>query len=104
MSESSKVNRRDFVKITAGAGLALGVSHFQGPAFGSVLGANDRINIGVIGVGGRGMGLVRWAMETGAQKNDARVVAVCDVYEKRKQKALEVCKGDAYLNYKQLLD
>ena len=56
MSES---NRRDFIKSATGAGIALGMA---GTAFaargakqsGRVLGANDRINIGVIGVGGRG--------------------------------------------------
>lgn len=104
MSESSKVNRRDFVKIAVGTGISLGVSQVQGPAIGKVLGANDRINIGIIGVGGRGMHLLRWAMETGAKKNDARVVAVSDVYVKRKRKAQDLCKGDGYLNYKELLD
>ena len=61
MSEpDNSVDRRDFLKTAGGVGLSLGVA---GSAFaaargakmsGRVIGANDRINVGVIGVGGRG--------------------------------------------------
>ena len=60
MSES---NRRDFIRTASGAGLALGMAGSALAARGGkavtggrVLGANDRINIGVVGVGGRGIG------------------------------------------------
>jgi len=40
---------------------------------GSVFGANERINVGIIGCGNRGTGHVGWAEESGA-----KVIAVCD--------------------------
>lgn len=97
-----KVNRREFVK-SAAAGLT--VSAIARPAAARIIGSNDRVNIGVIGVGGRGMGLVRWAAETG-QKPDtpAQVIAVADVYAKRKRAAQEFAKCDGYLDYRAVLD
>ena len=54
------VNRRDFMVKTAVVTGALGAARemFAKPAkaaaTGKVIGANDRINVGIIGVGGRG--------------------------------------------------
>ena len=65
--ERRKLGRREFVKSAVGTGVALGVGGQAAPAGARVQGANDRINIGVIGVGGRGRYLLRWVMETGGQ-------------------------------------
>ena len=56
---SDSLNRRDLLKSAGAAGLSLGMakSSFAGHAAKSstrVLGANDRIKIGLIGAGGRG--------------------------------------------------
>jgi hypothetical protein len=58
-AKNSQVNRRDFLKTASavGAGLSLTGSAFaarpkMNPA--RVIGANDRINVGLIGAGGRG--------------------------------------------------
>jgi predicted dehydrogenase len=77
-----------------------------GPAVrGRIIGANGRINVGVIGVGGRGRGLVEWAMRTGEQeKTPAQVVAVSDVYAKRLRLAKEFAKCDGYLDYREILE
>jgi len=109
MSES---NRRDFIRTATGAGLALGAA---GSAFaarggkavpsGRVLGANDRINIGVVGVGGRGSYVAREFQTYGDKNNNAcQIVAVCDVYEKRKREAAEHFKAKGYLDYRELLN
>ena len=98
-----KLGRREFVKSAVGAGVALGALGRAWPAQARVLGANDRINVAVIGTGGRGTYLLRWVMETGGQIEPpppvfggssrerkppdpalaTQVVAVCDVYAKR---------------------
>jgi predicted dehydrogenase len=67
----------------------------------SVLGANDRIRLGLIGPGDRGMQLVREALLC----PNAEVVAFADVYTHRledAQKAVPAAK--TYLDYKYLLD
>jgi predicted dehydrogenase len=115
------VNRRDFVKSAVGASAAMGVLSKTGRAGGRILGANDRINIGVIGVGGRGSFLLRWAMNSGREFRDlrelrepraanrdlnqtAQVVAVSDVYVKRRKAAQDVANCNGYQDYRELLE
>ena len=101
MESTSKVTRRSFVKTAASAGIALGATSRSAQA--RILGANDRINLAVIGVGGRGRGLLREAVGIQESSATVQVLAVADVYEKRKKAAQEVCKGDGYLDYRQIL-
>ena len=104
MSES-KIHRRDFVKaVTAGA--AIGALGRPGTASSApFMRANDRINVGLIGVGGRGRGLLEWVMKTGEQPaTAAKLVAVSDVYGKRLREAKEKAGCDAYLDYREILE
>src|SRR5258708_12698191 len=105
----SSFDRRDFLKTVSATGLTLSAA---GSAFasrgskmtgGRVVGANDRINIGVIGVGGRGNSDARNFARFGEQNNACQIVAVCDVYEKRKRLAAEHFKCEGYLDYRQVL-
>src|SRR5215472_9492108 len=112
MSENP-VDRRDFLKKAGGAGLALGLANSAlaagrgGAAALSnarVLGANDRINIGLIGGGGRGTSVARAFAEYGKKNDDScQIVAVCDVYEKRKRENAEYHKVKGYSDYRELL-
>ncbi len=76
MSSPSPVNRRDFSK-AALAGTAVGLA----PAVdrgGRVIGTpNDRVRIGCLGVGYRGVQVLNAFLT----RNDAQIVALCDVYE-----------------------
>jgi predicted dehydrogenase len=100
-----KVNRRDFVKLAVGAGLAASSLSSTRSVLGNVTGANGNINVGLIGVGGRGRGLLDWVMKTGEQPSTpARVVAVSDVYGKRLRAAKEAAKCEGYLDYRELLE
>jgi predicted dehydrogenase len=108
MSESQEnVNRRDFVKRTAVVGATLGAARNllakPAKAAGRVLGANDRINVGVVGVGGRGSYLADQFAKVGAQDNSCQIVAVADVYEKRKKMNAEHHKCDGYLDYREII-
>lgn len=116
-----RLGRRQFVKSAVGAGVTVGA---MGPtvfAQESVRGANDRINVAMIGTGGRGMSVMRWVMETGGQIEPlprgfgppppppdpalaARVVAVCDVYEKRKRAAQKLAECEGTLDWREVLD
>jgi len=53
-------NRRTFIKKTAigAAGVSVGLTAVSAKSYGRILGANDRINMGVIGLRGRGKGLM----------------------------------------------
>jgi predicted dehydrogenase len=72
---SSPVSRRDFTK-AALAGAAAAATPTPARA-GRVIGANDRVRIGCIGVGYRGVQVLN-AFVT---QKDVEIVALCDVYE-----------------------
>ncbi len=76
-SSPGSISRRSFLKTTAGAPM-LAV-----PAWARVLGANDRVNVGMIGIGARGRDLLSLVLQQRQMKADVEVVALCDVYQKR---------------------
>ena len=67
---STGVNRRTFSMTTAAAAA-------MSLAPGRVLGANDQVRLGFIGVGNRGCQLLKGFVA----QPDAKIVALCDVYE-----------------------
>ncbi len=81
------LNRRSFLATSAFAGLAP-----------KVLGANDRIQLGIVGTGGRGQYLAR-----AFDKLGCRIAAVCDVWERRRKLGSELYQCEGYLDYRELL-
>ena len=83
----TKTTRRDFIKKAAASsiGLALGsTATFSAKSYSNIMGANERINMAVMGTNGRGAGMARnFAM----QKNTV-MRYVCDVEEKALAKGL----------------
>ena len=75
------IDRRAFMHRATGAGAAVSLS-LAGPLTRNVLGANDRVRIGVIGTGRQALSNMK-----AFQKHGAEVVAVCDVYEPNLAKA-----------------
>jgi len=66
------LNRRDFLKSSAAS---VGVVALGSTLPPSVLGANGRINVGIIGVGGKGMDHLRW-LRRNAKDENVRIAAV----------------------------
>ncbi|MDP2982698.1 MAG: Gfo/Idh/MocA family oxidoreductase [Candidatus Latescibacter sp.] len=95
-----QLSRRSFIKTAALAGSA---ASFGGLIPSRVLGANDRINFGIIGVGGQGGGHLRSLVKRSKDDN-IQVVAVCDVFQKRLSEAKNVCGGEGYMDFRKLLD
>jgi predicted dehydrogenase len=77
--DKKTITRRDFIKKTvATTTTALVSSSVMGEIYpGNVPGANDRINMGFIGVGNRGSLLLDLFMK----EKDCRIAGLCDVYE-----------------------
>src|SRR5450755_3531214 len=96
MSANSAATRRDFLKCSlAGAGVL---------ASGRAMGANDRINVGVIGLGGRGSYLLDMVLHRVAEKSDVQVAALCDPYQARLNKAAAKVPGaKTYAHHQELL-
>lgn len=90
-----KIGRRSFTKATVAAGAVAAVSRKRIP------GANDRINIGLIGCGDRGMDV--WG--TFLKQPDAMPVAVCDVYQPFTAKAAATGTGvKRFEDFRRLLE
>lgn len=72
-------NRRTFIKKTAAgaAGLAIGATGFSAKSYANILGANDRVILASVGVGGRGKDLLN--SFTKMYGDGVTVKTVCDV-------------------------
>jgi predicted dehydrogenase len=92
------VSRRGFLAATSAAA-------FSATSYGRIIGANDRILIGVIGCGGMANGhmtsIKRRMIEGG--KDNVQMVAVCDLYDKRLDAAAQLTGGKPYKRYEELL-
>ena len=96
------MKRRSFIKKTTFATASVaGSTYLYGNILSSV-NANDTINIGVIGTGVRGSGLMS-IIDTIEKAN---VIAVCDILPFRLQKGLAKANSNpkGYLEYQKLLD
>src|SRR5216117_1849822 len=97
---TTTLSRRRFVKTSA---LATGAVALSSLNQSRAAGANDRIRIGVIGVGGMGTGHVGSLVKKSDPEN-IQVIAVSDVYQRRITRAKNICKGDGYVDYRRLLE
>ncbi len=57
-----------------------------------VIGANDRINVGIIGTGGIGTVHLRAFVQQSEEDKDIHVVGISDVYSRRKERARDIAK------------
>ncbi|MGC8792338.1 MAG: Gfo/Idh/MocA family protein [Bryobacteraceae bacterium] len=94
-AQSSEISRRCFVSASLGATMLPARS------------ANDRIQIGVIGAGGRGSELMRQVAQ--ARTGNAVITAICDVYRPNRERAVQFVektwgiKPRQTVDYKELL-
>jgi predicted dehydrogenase len=83
-------SRRQFLKVATAASAT------------RILGANDRVRLGIIGTGGRGQHLIRMAKQAGG----VEWVAVCDAWDQRRAQGRELIGQavDEFTDYRALLD
>jgi predicted dehydrogenase len=96
--QRSTTNRRDFFKASAAFGAGLWVVGSRAGLRGDTL--NDRVNVAIIGVGGRGNAHVE-----GMPKAGGTIVALCDVDERQMRSARERHPdAKAYRDFRKMLD
>jgi len=101
MSENKvKLSRRNFLEATTlgAAGLMLGSSRV--PAF--ALGANDRVNVGVIGAGSQGTSLIRSL----ATVPNSKITGMCDIFEPNLSKGVNLAGSQpkTFIEYRKLIE
>ena len=114
--KSANSSRRDFVKKSAIAATAMiaGCSpkiaetvQKTAPATGAVLGANDRLTVGFIGVGGQGFNAHLGSIKKHGDEFNAVGVAAADLFDKRRERAvaeLGLDSSAAYDDYRRIID
>jgi predicted dehydrogenase len=106
MSSDRPYDRRDFLRQAGALSATLSTAFAKSSSkdSGRVIGANDRINIGIIGCGDRGYGMSTvWAGKVGTVAN-CRVAAVADCYQRRVNKAKDYHKCDGYIDYREVIN
>ncbi len=101
MPEKTTVTRRSFVAAAAAA--SAGARTLTAKSAARVIGANERLHVGVIGAGGNANGHMR-ALKTLAADDNVEINAVCDLYDKRREAAAEFTGGKPYRDYRRLLE
>ena len=90
--------RRDFVRTAAAA-----TSLLSARSYSQVVGAGERIRIGVIGCGG----MAGYHMQTLVkmrEKDNLDILGVCDIWRKRLDEAVKTTGGTPYEDYRRLLE
>jgi predicted dehydrogenase len=109
-----KSSRRNFFRKIAGTALATSVApslmtsaheiqFLESPFYEKKnYGPNDQVNIGIIGMGIMGFNNALWTLQVPGVK----LIAVCDLYSGRLERAMEVYGKDLFVtkNYKEILD
>ncbi|RME94898.1 MAG: gfo/Idh/MocA family oxidoreductase [Verrucomicrobia bacterium] len=111
-AQTSPETRRSFLKKTAAAAAATGAAGlFTTPVYGqnqapsaNVKGANEKVVIGFVGLGGQGSFHLRNILAMKDEKNLA-VGGVCDLWKKRREAAAALAGGvPAYEDYREMLE
>ena len=94
------MKRREFLKKSGvvALGLSAGISTIPH----TVIGANDRVRLGVIG-----SGRIGWEnMKVFLENKDVEIVAICDVYKPHIEKGIEIAGGraDSYGDFRRILE
>lgn len=96
--------RRTFIRTTAHTAAALSLA--QTAPFvsrGQVLGANDKLGIGFIGVGGRGSSHVHTVQRLIKDGEKANIIALCDAYAYRREEVARQSGAKIYTKSQDLL-
>jgi len=100
------LSRRGLLKAGVGGSAVL---TFSAASYARILGANDRISIGVIGCGNRGINAHMAGVNKHAQSQNIEITAVCDPWRLRREMASAKAKewygrpARAFVSYRDLL-
>src|SRR5215467_527937 len=98
MENANKISRRAFVSASAASIVATAASANR------VLGANNRLRIGIIGCGGLAQGAHIPSLMKMKETDTVEIVAVCDVYQKRLDQAAATTGAAPIKDYRAILD
>jgi predicted dehydrogenase len=98
MKNANKISRRAFVSASAASIVATAASANR------VIGANNRLRVGIIGCGGLAQGAHIPSLMKMKEADNVEIVAVCDVYQKRLDQAAATTGAAPVKDYRAMLD
>lgn len=98
MIPSDSVSRRSFLATTA-----LTAMSFTAKSYSQIVGANERINIGFIGVGGMGTDHLN-ACKQLKESDNLQFLGVADCWKTRAEQGAKLLNTEAVVDYRMLLD
>lgn len=98
MKKDNLISRRTFVSTTAASVIATAASTNR------VLGANNRLRVGIIGCGGLAQGAHIPSLLKMKDTDNVEIAAVCDVYQKRLDQGATATGAKPIKDYRALLD
>jgi len=98
MENANKISRRAFVSASAASIVATAAGANR------VLGANNRLRVGIIGCGGQAQGAHIPPLMKMKEADNVEIVAVCDVYQKRLDQAAATTGAAPVKDYRAILD
>ena len=86
--------RRDFIKETTltTAGLVLGASAFSAQSYNRILGANDRVRVGIVGFSNRAKGALIPAFLQNSDAQNFEIVGISDIWNRRRDEGVAFLK------------
>ncbi len=96
---NSDNSRRDFLKKSAltTAGVSLGALAFPASSYSKILGANDRVNVGIVGFSNRAKSALIPAMLRHSKEMNFEFTAVSDLWSRRREEAVAYVKDKSGL-------
>ncbi len=93
-------SRRDFLKKSAltTAGVGLGALAFPASSYSKIMGANDRVNVGIVGFSDRAKNALIPAMQVHAKEMNFEFTAVSDIWSRRREECQAYIKDKAGLS------
>jgi len=90
--------RRDFIKSAAlaSAGVAVGANAFSAASYNRIIGANDKVRVGIIGFSDRFRSSLAPSFSDHAKKLNFEFMGVSDIWNRRRGEAAAFMKGKAY--------
>ncbi len=102
MNQDNRISRRTFVSSTTAS--VAGSVLLTASSANRVLGANNRLRVGIIGCGGLAQGAHIPSLLKMKDSDNVEIVAVCDVYQKRLEQAGQTTGAKQIKDYRALLD
>ncbi len=98
------VDRRSFLATAGTAATAAAAASWTARSYANIVGANDRIHVGVIGAGGMGSAHIG-SLKKLREQDNLQPVAVADCWQSRAERGAENMEADhAFADYRKLLE